>query len=319
MKPLMINVPIMIIKKTDSQIEQYDSLLDSFSNKQYCNGGVDGLQTLEKSAAYTVIIEADNTDMTGIEIAEAIRDIDYEGHHFTYIVILGGDVTTELQDAFGNFVDAHITTAMQRTLPLAVKAGCRLSQQINSARELISELSHSNLELQKDRLLDPVTGLGNRRFAERSLVAAIKQVASRGGAICFLIISVRNYNEIIKTYDKKIANDLIQLVSEKIQHLVRPADTVTYFGPGEFALILIQPSIKHCTAKCYERIFDGVRLKSFKTAAGFLRVDIAMSICASSASEDPPEPNEMIAFAQNNLDKAFKRGTIAVHHISSME
>jgi len=313
----MFDVPVAIIKKSKSPVDDYESTLGSFAAKRYFDGGVAALQVLEDAPAHLVVIETDTEDMTGLEIAEAIRDIDTEVDHFTYVVILGDLQSAELKDACEVFVDAHVSSSMRTTLSQVVTSGCRLSQQLNAVKSLNSRLTQSNVELQKGQLLDPVTGLGNRRFAEQSLNNSIRQIESRGGVACFLLISIQNHQEMIQNFDEKIANDLVQMVAEKIQHLVRPMDIVTYFEPGQFALVLIQPSMEQCTAECYQRIFDGVKLKRYRTAAGFLEANIAMSICASQAEYGPPNPRVMIQFAQENLARAFQEDCIIVHHLSS--
>jgi hypothetical protein len=68
------------------------------------------------------------------------------------------------------------------------------------------------------------------------------------------MISVHNYEKVKETYDISLAGELVVNVSGRIQSLVRPLDVVTYFSPGLFALVLIQPNIEQCTAKCYNRI-----------------------------------------------------------------
>ena len=92
-------------------------------------------------------------------------------------------------------------------------------------------------------------------------------------------------------------------------------DVVTHFSHGLFCLVLIQPTIDHCTAECYERIFDGVRLKSFGTAAGFQQVKIGMSICAATAETGAPDQQKMIDFAKGSLDESIRTEKIIVHHI----
>ncbi|MFT5212085.1 MAG: diguanylate cyclase (GGDEF)-like protein [Flavobacterium sp.] len=309
----MHNLPIVTIKKPDTSTDIYDDLLSRFEDKQYCSGGVDGLQKLEAAPAHVVIIEADTEDLSGLEIAEAIREIDDESKHFSYIILIGDNSDEDLNESC---IDAHIPFVKIDKLSLMVAIGCRLSHQINSLQALNSDLNTSNKILQKGQLLDPLTGLGNRRYAEQSLRDAIRQIESRGGAVCFLLVSVHNYQETIDQYDEKIADELIVSVSEKIQHLVRPMDIVTYYGPGEFALVLLQPTIEHCTADCYKRIFDGVRLKRYQTAAGFLPANIAMSLCASHADNGPPNPQLLIESAQKNSETAFQSDTIFVHHLT---
>ena len=199
-----------------------------------------------------------------------------------------------------------------------VAIGCRLSNQINSLQDLNKELNTSNQILQKGQLLDPLTGLGNRRYAEQILSDSIRQIESRGGAVCFLLISVHNHQETIDSYDENIANELIVSISEKIQHLIRPMDIVTYYGPREFALVLLQPSIEHCKADCYKRIFDGVRLKSYQTAVEFLPANIAISLRASHAENGPPNPQILIESAQRNSEAAFQSDAIYVHHLTPL-
>ena len=94
---------------------------------------------------------------------------------------------------------------------------------------------------------------------------------------------------------------------------------VTYFKPGIFALALVQPGIENCTTDCYQRIFDGVRLKSHKTAAGFLEADIAMSVCSSHAENGPPSPETMIQQANQNIELAFQKNAIEVHYLTPPE
>jgi len=309
----MNDFPIVTIKNSSTPQVIYDDLMLSYSNITYCTGGVDGLQILEQSPAHVVIIESETDDLSGLEIAEAIREIDDDANHFTYIIIVG-DLPIEDLVKYG--IDAHIPLNRMHSLTHLISVGCRLANQIKSLQEINKDLRNSNQILQKGQLLDPLTGLGNRRYAEQILQDSIRQIESRGGAVCFLLISVHNFEETIEKYDGKIADQLIVSISEKIQHLIRPMDIVTYYGPGQFALVLLQPTIEHCTAECYQRIFDGVRLKSYKTSAGFLPANIAMSLCASHAENGPPNPQRLIESAQENSEVAFQNDAIYVHHLT---
>jgi diguanylate cyclase (GGDEF)-like protein len=194
-------------------------------------------------------------------------------------------------------------------------AGGRISQKMNALRASNDSLQNLCNDLRKGQLLDPLTGLGNREYAEQSLNDTIRQVVSRGGAVCLVMISVHNYEKVKETYDTSIAGELVVNISERIQSLVRPLDVVTYFSPGLFALVLMQPSIEQCTAECYARIFDGVRLKSYPTSAGFQPVSIGMSICAATADLGAPNLEKMIELATNELDESVRTESIKVHHI----
>ncbi len=312
----MFDLPVVIVKGGNSILDFFDDDLLKFSNNRVCFGAVNALQILEDSPANVVITEMDVGEMSGIELAEAIRYIDEERNHYTYIILIGAVHHEKVQqDSFHASVDAVTGTKRVDILEHLTLAGARISQRINSITESNVALQSLCNDLRKGQLLDPLTGLGNREFAEQSLHDTIRQIESRGGAVCLVMISVANYETVKDTYDTSVAGELVVSVSERIQNLVRPLDVVTYFQPGQFALILMQPTIEQCTAECYTRIFDGVRLKSYTTSAGFQPVEIGMSICAATADAGPPNQNMMIDTATKNLEASIRNESISVHHI----
>jgi diguanylate cyclase (GGDEF)-like protein len=311
----MFDHQIIIVRHPDSDPTPYERALAKFSRLKIATSAVDALQFLEDSPAHVAIVETQCADMSGIEIAEAIRDIDEDANHFTYICLVGDEIEEALTQAAVETVDLHIKQA-DTTLTAITLAGQRIAGRINALGALNVELREKNFELQKGQLLDPLTGLGNMRMAEQSLDDSIRQIESRGGAVCVLILAVTNLNDVIAQYDQRIGDELIQAVAEKIKHLVRPLDIVTYIEDGRFAMILLQPSIEHCTAECYQRIYDGVRLKTFKTAAGFVSADIAMSICASHAENGPPAPETLLNGAATGLFEAVRNSKVVVNHLT---
>lgn len=307
--------PLVIVKSDKSPTAFYDQALSEFSDKRFCEGAVHALQELEESPAHVVVIEADVGEMSGAELAEAIRDIDAGTTHFTYCILVGASA----QDLPGNFshnVDALVASGDSIMLRACVQAGMRISAQMNILSEHNESLRAEREDLMKGQLLDAVTGLGNRRFAEQSLSDCVRQIESRGGVVCFLLIAVGNYEQVRKQYDETIQGELMYAVARRIQHLVRPMDIVTYFAPGEFALVLLQQSLEQCTADCYQRIFDGVRLKSYKTSVGYIDAHIGMSICASGGETGAPQVDTMIDTAEANLATALERRTIEVTHLN---
>jgi diguanylate cyclase (GGDEF)-like protein len=313
----MIDLPIVVVKGGNSILDFFDQELIKFPNNQVCYGAVNALQILEDAPASVVITEVEVGDMTGIELAEAIRDIDADRDHYTYIILVGAiNPRTVESDQFHENVDVITGTKRVDVLAHLIIAGCRVSKKINDLTLSQSTLQNLCNELRKGQLLDPLTGLGNQIFAEQTLHNSIRQIESRGGAVCFLMISIQNYEAVKETYDATIAGELVVAVSDRILALVRPLDVVTYYSPGQFALIFIQPSIEQCTAECYVRIYEGVKLKTYSTSAGFQPIELAMSICAGTAETGPPNDDIMIRTAIDNLEVSHRDDNIVVEHIS---
>ncbi len=312
----MFDSPVVVVKGANSSLDFFDDDLLKFSKNRICLGAVNALQVLEDSPASVVITEMDVGDMSGIELAEAIRDIDEETGHYTYIVLIGAVNHEHVEmESFHQAVDALTGTKRVDVVEHLLVAGARIADRINTLQSSNESLHKLCSDLRKGQLLDPLTGLGNREYAEHALHDTIRQVESRGGAVCLVMISIDNYEDVKEIYDTTIAGELAVSISERIQSLVRPLDVVTYFSPGHFALVLMQPSIEQCTADCYTRIFDGIRLKSYTTAAGYQPVSIGMSLCAATAEAGAPNQDNMIKIAMQGLPDSVRSESIVVHHI----
>lgn len=312
----MYHLPIVIVKSSGSDEHRYADILAEFTSKHVCEGAVDALQLLEESPAHLVIAELSIKDMNAVELAEVIRDIDSERDHFTYIILTGESIDDRLREAFREEIDAFVPAGQSDTLLNCVQAGMRISSTLNELRQHNRALVRERDLLREGQLLDPLTGLGNARLAEHALADTIKQIESRGGAVCYLLMTFGNREEVIDTYDHHIADELVIAIAQRLKSLVRPMDTVCHLGEGKFALILLQPSVDQCTAQCYNRIFDGIRLKSFRTAAGYLDVTVGMTLCASHAETGPPNPETMARIAESHLQESVNKQQIIVEHLA---
>lgn len=312
----MFDLPVVVVKGQNSNLDFFDDDPRKSINRLVYSGAVNALQALEDAPANVVIMETNVGEMTGIELAEAIRDIDEDRNHFTYIILIGAINPEQVRkDNFHLIVDAVTDTKRAEVMEHLARAGARISVQVNALRASNDSLQHLCNHLRKGQLLDPLTGLGNKEYAVQALNDTIRQVESRGGAACIVMISVHNYETVKETYDESIARELVVNISERLQSLVRPLDVVTYFSPGLFALVLMQPNIEQCTAECYRRIFDGMRLKSYATRAGYQQVSIGMSVCAATADTGAPSYDNMISIATKSLEDSVRTESIIIHHI----
>ncbi len=308
----MFQQPLVIIKASDSPANRYEQLLAAFTSQRVCTSGANAMQLIESAPARIAIIEASLEDMDAVDLGEMIRDVDKELNRFTYLIIVGEQLTPEIEAGLASHIDAFVRERDLASLAHVSAAGGRMSQAMNEIIEQNVMLTAERSTLLAGQMIDPLTGLGNRRMAMQTLEDTIAQIESRGGAVCLLMLMIDNRQDILDTYDEKIANELVQGVAERLNSLVRPMDTVTYFEQGIFALVLLQPSIEHCSAECYKRLYDGVRLKSYRTAIGYLDPHIGMSICASHAENGVPLPQRMIDIARDGLDQSVEKEQICV-------
>ena len=302
--------PIAVIKSSNTSADHFEQALGPFEDRQVFEGAFHALQVLDQEPVNVVIVEIDPDDMSALEIAHSIRDIDAEHGRFTWVILTGTQLPDELEEEFEDNIDAYVPLDNPTALRAAVRAGLRNAEYINDLSDANHALLTEREKLIHGQFLDPLTGLGNRRYAELQLDDSSRQIASRGGAVCFLLIEVGNYRHVYTEHSPTAADELIIAVSKRIRQLVRPLDIVTRFSINQFALVLLQASIEKCEPDCYERIFEGISFKSYQTSAGFLDARIGMSIASSLADTGAPEVQAMINTAETNMPTALETGTI---------
>ena len=308
------NSNILIISEMQNGIG-YENLLrrNNFQNIHFCKDGISALQKMEHEPALVVIAEAKMPDMDGFELASSLRDIERTEERYSYIVMVSDDHHSNVEYAWQANVDAVVPKddVAFRLVP-QVMSGERVAIQSNQLLNENSLLRSRCGYLEAGQLLDPLTGLGNRRQAMKGMDDTIRQIEARGGAVAVLMIRILDLDETISTQGQEIADEIIVGVGHKIRRLVRPLDIVTYFDKGTFAVVMQHNNLTDCTPGSYARINEGLALKSYQTRAGYLQPKINIGVCGAGAETGPPKTSCLVATAMGNLGDQSSNGEIKV-------
>jgi len=314
------NVSILVVDDSQSASNKLEQILINadFFNVQFCKGSVDALQFLEDNPTQILLIARHMEAMNGLELAARVKEMDDELIRYTYIILYSSEAPDRsIKEAFDQTIDGFLLKEnLQSQLPSMMYAAEGVTKRFDHLLNAVHALEIECKSLQTGQRRDPLTGLGNRLQAEQSLSDTIRQIESRGGAVCFLLIEVESLQQIQEEYSAGVVRELMVTVAKRLLQLVRPLDVVTYFEDGKFAVILLQSTIDQCTPDCYRRIFDGIRLKSYMTSAGYISISIGMSICASEAVTGPPKTDQIISTAVANLPRSLATREIQVTHLN---
>ncbi|MCB1643975.1 MAG: diguanylate cyclase [Pseudomonadales bacterium] len=315
--------PILLVSPMDSSIG-YETMLrrNGFHDIHRCPDGISALQYIETNPVEVIISEIEMSDIDGFELTNNLREIEKTECRFSYVILISHNGThNKIESSWQSQADVIIPSDVVpfRLIP-QIMAGERVSRQMNRLLSHNTELSRRCDQLEAGQLIDPLTGLGNRRQAERGMEDTIRQIEARGGIISVLLVQLLDLIDITMKHDEKITDELIISVADKIKRLVRPLDTVTYFGNGQFAVIMQHASIEDCTAESYQRIYEGLALRQYQTRAGFLSPSIAVGACGAGAETGPPKITTLIETATENLKLSHATRSIrvsALHHMHS--
>lgn len=122
-------------------------------------------------------------------------------------------------------------------------------------RQLVERQDHSYI-LRNLAMIDPLTGLYNRRFAEQRLAAEVARSERRGHPLTVLTLDLNNFKEINDTYGHPAGDQVLQEFASRLNKVVRGSDLAVRLGGDEFLVLLPE-----CTPEQLKLVLE--RLDSF--------------------------------------------------------
>jgi len=127
-----------------------------------------------------------------------------------------------------------------RTIALVTVLGLALVWLLlfRTVRTASTKLRLSAEENARLALLDPLTGLPNRRLLNERLEIAVSDAVRDGRHVGLLLLDVDRFKEINDSLGHDRGDQLLVQVAERLRELVRETDTVARLGGDEFAIVL---------------------------------------------------------------------------------
>ena len=166
-------------------------------------------------------------------------------------------------------------------------------------RQLLERQDHSYI-LRNLAMIDPLTGLYNRRFAEQRLAAEVARSERRGHPLTVLTLDLNNFKEINDTHGHPAGDQVLQEFASRLNKVIRGADLAVRLGGDEFLVVLPE-----CTLEQLHFVLD--RLSSFELDWQGQKIPVTFS-AGWKDYEMGDRPEEMLARADEALYRS-KRAT----------
>ncbi len=159
-------------------------------------------------------------------------------------------------------------------LILILLFGCYLTYEkhlINRLRlELAEKQVHSTL-WRNLALVDPLTGLYNRRFAERTLKAEMARAQRKGYALTLVLFDLNSFKQINDRFGHASGDLVLKEFADRLTKAVREADVAARLGGDEFMLILTE-----CDSSRVQSVLQ--RLNTIEIELAGQRIPIEFSV-----------------------------------------
>ncbi|MBK5969422.1 MULTISPECIES: GGDEF domain-containing protein [Thiorhodovibrio] len=155
-------------------------------------------------------------------------------------------------------------------------------------------------------VIDPLTGLYNRRFGMARLHEEFQRANRSDSDLSLLMLDIDHFKAVNDDHGHLIGDRVLVEVSQTLKRLSRQGDIVLRYGGEEFLILLPGADGKAARALA-ERICEAVADQVVETAKLRLQVTISIGLACFPA-QDADSPDELIAAADSALYQAKQAG-----------
>src|SRR5882757_405722 len=159
-------------------------------------------------------------------------------------------------------------------------------------RQLAEKQGHSDL-LRNLAMVDPLTGLYNRRFAEQRLAAEVARSERKGHPLTVLTVDLNNFKQINDTYGHPAGDQVLLEFAARLNHVIRGSDLAVRLGGDEFLVLLPE-----CTLEQLQLVLG--RLGSLEVNWQGQKIPVSFS-AGWKEYEMGDRPEELLASADQAL------------------
>lgn len=305
-----LDLPILVVDdaKFSSMVVSRALRNAGYRDVRVANNAPAALTLIEERSVSVLIADWLMPEMDGLELTDRVRQQDEQENHYTYIILLTARESVDaLSQAFDRGVDDFIHKSdMSKQLISRVFAADRMADRQNTLLTANSLLMENNRELEASSIINLETGLCNNRYARERLGKSLRQAESRGGASAYVLIGIRNWQNLKRQHSAAIMSELAVGIGRRLSHLIRPMDALCRVGDNQYAIIAHFSDSDHCTTTAFRRVFDGINHKALKTTAGYISVEAGIVLCKADAQKGTPSVQDMERAAVQGLVDAYE-------------
>ena len=208
-------------------------------------------------------------------------------------------------ESFISHKEGHLIPIVIQAIPIRDAKG-RVSGAVQIFRENSQEVAALQKieKLEKMVMLDPLTGLGNRRYIELTLHTGLERMKRYHWPIGVLLVDIDGLEKLNRKYGREFGDEIIRTLSRTFLGNTRSYDFIGRWGEDKFIAIL-----ENVTDKQLASIAETYRFTAEHSITFFESKDVQTTVSIAAQVADPDKsPAELIQELKDTLLECKRKG-----------
>jgi diguanylate cyclase len=272
----------------------YNSPLNKIINETLARNGKLTEADLEQiyETYLSQIKTSDRIDKVGARVIGEIDDVmklitDALGMSASYDESLSG-ATQKLAVAQNrDQVKAVVETLVTSTREMR-EINKALEDRLILSKSEICNLQQSLEAIRAESLTDPLTGLGNRKYFDRSIEMAVQNALVTGEPLSLLMFDIDHFKSFNDSYGHLTGDQVLRLVGMSLKQTIKGQDITARYGGEEFVVVLPNTAMRQAltVADHIRRAIMSKELKKKSTGEILGRVTISVGVSMLKPDDD---------------------------------
>jgi diguanylate cyclase len=163
-----------------------------------------------------------------------------------------------------------------------------LEDRLTLSKSEISNLQQSLEAIRAESLTDPLTGLGNRKYFDRSIEMALQNAFANGEPLSLLMFDIDHFKSFNDSYGHLTGDQVLRLVGMSLKQTIKGQDITARYGGEEFVVVLPNTAMRQAltVADHIRRAIMSKELRKKSTGEILGRVTISVGVSMLKPDDD---------------------------------